>query len=279
MMRFPPRLKWDLARFRIAPKFLAASRRPLMLHLNLADFPAHGEAASDTSADASSPVSSRDLEVLARLRENATPIVWIGGDTPLRYPGVGHLARQIIDLGRTVFIETDGTLLRRRIHEFRPVSRIYLVLPLNGLEAAHDLRAQHPGNFRATIESIRTAKLSGFHICVETKIFADSQLTALRELAELILKLDIDGWVHTCPPLSAVAQPTEEKLTAARELIPNRRWRKLSEHVLLRGELTLGAQYVEFASPPVAANREVADAGNDPPNQEFLTTEESVRAR
>ena len=250
-----------------------------MLHLNLADFPAHGEDASDTGADSSSPVSSRDLEVLARLRENATPIVWVGGDTPLRYPRIGHLAREIINLGRTVFIEIDGTLLRRRIHEFRPVSRLYLVLPLNGLEAAHDLRAQHPGNFRATIESIRTAKLSGFHICVETKIFADTQLSDLRELAEFIPKLDIDGWIHTCPPFSAAAQPTEEKLTAAREVIPDRRWRKLSEHVLLRGELTLPAGFIEFASPPTAASREVANELSDPPNQEFLTTEESVRAR
>ncbi len=69
------------------------------------------------------------------------------------------------------FVEMDETLLRRRIHEFRPVSRLYLVLPLNGLEDVHDSRAQHTGNFRATMEAIRTAKLSGFHICIETTIF------------------------------------------------------------------------------------------------------------
>ena len=32
----------------------------------------------------------------------------------------------------------------------------------------------HPGNFRATMETMRTAKLSGFHVCVETRIFADT---------------------------------------------------------------------------------------------------------
>jgi hypothetical protein len=40
MMRFPPRLRWDLARVRIAQKLFGAQRRALVLHLNLADFPA-----------------------------------------------------------------------------------------------------------------------------------------------------------------------------------------------------------------------------------------------
>jgi hypothetical protein len=271
MMRFPPRLKWDLARVRIAQKLFASQRRPLGLHLDLADFPAHSEAASDPSADSSSPISSRDLQVLARVRENAAPIVWIGGDTPLRCPRIGHLAREIINLSRTVFIEADGTLLRRRIHEFRPVSRLYLVLPLNGLEAAHGLRAQQPGNFRATIESIRTAKLSGFHICVETTMFADTQLSELGELAEFISRLDIDGWIQTHPPVSASDQPTEEKLAAARKLIPNANWRKFSKLLILAGKLPLGAPHAEFACG------EAGNVGSNS-NQELPTTEESVRA-
>jgi hypothetical protein len=269
MMRFPPRLKWDLARARIAQKLFAAQRRPLVLHVDLADFPAHSEAASDASADSSSPVSSRDLQVLARVRENTAPVVWLG-DTPLRYPRIGHLAREIINLNRTIFIEADGTLLRRRIHEFRPVSRLYLVLPLNGLEAA---------NFRATIESIRTAKLSGFHICAETTIFADTQLSELRELAEFISRLDIDGWIQTRPPLSAAAQPTEEKLTATRKSIPNPNWRKFSKHLTLDGNLTPGGPHAEFACGEVG-NVRTTPQQNLPAqaNQELPTPEESTRA-
>lgn len=273
MMRFPPRLKWDLARVRIAQKLFASSRRSAVLHFDLADFPAQTEIPDDGNSAASASVSSRDAQVLARLRENTVPIVWIGGDTPLHYPRIGHLAREIINLGRTVFIETDGTLLRRRIHEFRPVSRLYLVLSLNGLEAAHDLRAQHPGNFRATIESIRTAKLSGFHICVETKILADTQLSELRELAEFIHKLDIDGWIQTHPPVSAAAQSPEEKLAAARKLVRNSGWKKFSEY------LTLGDPHTEFAGGEVGNVRSSPQSNlPTPPNQELPTREESIRA-
>jgi MoaA/NifB/PqqE/SkfB family radical SAM enzyme len=267
MIRFPPRLKWDLARVRIAQKFFASSRRSAVLHFDLADFPAHNEIPGDASADSSSPVSSRDSQVLAHVRETAAPIIWIGGDTPLRYPRIGHLVREIINLGRTVFIESDGTLLRRRIHEFRPVSRLYLVLPLNGFEAAHDLRAQHRGNFRANIESIRTAKLSGFHICVETKILADTQLSELRELAEFIHKLDIDGWIHTRPHVSVPDQPTEEKLAAARELIPNRNWREFTAHLTTGVKLTASAPHAEITT-----------VGNNSTNHELPIQEESIRA-
>ena len=272
-MRFPPRLTWDLTRVRIAQKLFGAQRRPLVLNLDLADFPAQSEVVLDSSADPSQSVSSRDSHVLASVRESTAPVVWIGGGSPLHYLRIGHLSREMINLGRTVFIKTDGTLLRRRIHEFRPVSRLYLVLPLNGMETAHDLRAQRPGNFRATIESIRTAKLSGFHICARTTIFADTELTELRELVEFIQKLDIDGWIQTRPPVSAAAQLSEEKVTAARKLIPNPSWKRFSENLTLgfSEQLPLGAPHAEFACG------EAGNVGRDSPDQKFPTPEESVR--
>src|SRR2546430_15359761 len=58
------------------------------------------------------------------------PVVWIGGSEPLLHPEMGQLTRCIAAIGRDVFLETDGALLRRRIHEFRPVSRCFS--PSNG---------------------------------------------------------------------------------------------------------------------------------------------------
>lgn len=276
MMRFPPRLKWDLARVRIAQKLFGVTRSPLAFPLDLADFPAQSELPLDASVDSSSPASSRDSQALARLCESTAPVVWIGGDTPLRHPRIGQIAHDITNLGRTVFIETDGTLLRRRIHEFKPVSRLYLVLPLNGLETAHDQRAQQPGNFRATIESIRTVKLSGFHICAETTIFAATDTEALRTLANFITTLDIDGWIQKRPPLSAIDQPSQEKLAAARKLIPNPGWQKFSAYLTLH--LPLGAPHAEFACLPAAAGGEVGGVEGGSPSQESPIQEESAHA-
>jgi hypothetical protein len=146
----------------------------------------------------------------------------------LQHARIGHLAREIVNFGRTVFVEMDETLLRRRIHEFRPVSRLYLVLPLNGLEDTHDSRAQQTGNFRTTTEAIRTARLSGFHICIETTIFSGSDMTELPKLATFISTLDVDGWIHKRPAAAANEQTTDAKLQSARDLIPNRHWRAFS---------------------------------------------------
>jgi MoaA/NifB/PqqE/SkfB family radical SAM enzyme len=229
MMRVPPRLTWDLTRVRILQKLLGPGRHPLALRIDLAALPAKSEIPSDGGSNPPVENSSRDLQALALVRGSTAPLVWIGGDTPLHYPRVGQITRDIVNRGRTVFIEMDGTLLRRRIHEFRPVPGLYLVLALNGLEAAHDLRAGRPGKFRATVESIRTAKLSGFHICVETHIAADMELNELRALGESIARLDVDGWIHTRAAGEGALHVSQESLEAAREVIPSAGWRKFSE--------------------------------------------------
>jgi Radical SAM superfamily len=229
MMRFPPRLTWDLVNVRIAQKLFGAFHHPWILRLDLAQLRAPTEVTPANGVNSSLEVSSRDSQALSRVRASSAPVVWIGGDGPLQHARIGHLAREIVDCGRTLFVEMDSTLLRRRIHEFRPVSRLYLVLPLNGLEDAHDLRAQHIGNFRATVEALRTAKLSGFHICIETTIFPGYDRSELLKLANFISTLDIDGWIHKRPAAAANNQTTGEALQSARHLIPSRHWRTFSE--------------------------------------------------
>jgi hypothetical protein len=227
MMRFPPRLLWQLSKVRLAQKLFAAPRYPWALRLDLSQLPANVEIAPLNGVSSSSEVSARDSQALSQVRASSAPIVWIGGDPPL-HARIGRLARDIVNCDRTVFVEMDGTLLRRRIHEFRPVSRLYLVLPLNGLEVAHDSRAQHTGNFRATMEALRTAKLSGFHVCIETTIFPGSDRNELLQLANFASTLDVDGWIHKRPTAATNDATISEALQSARDLIPNRHWRAFS---------------------------------------------------
>jgi pyruvate-formate lyase-activating enzyme len=228
MMRFPPRLLWNLSRVRIAQKLFGAAHYPWALRLDLSQLPDQTEVMPENGVNSSANISSRDSQALSQVRASSARIVWIGGDSPLQHARIGHLARAIVNCGRTVFVEMDGTLLRRRIHEFRPVSRLYLVLPRNGMEDAHDSRAQHTGNFRATMEALRTAKLSGFHICIETTIFPDSSRNELLELAKFISTLDVDGWIHKRPTAATNDATINEALQSARELIPSRHWRSFS---------------------------------------------------
>jgi hypothetical protein len=276
MMRFPPRLSWDLTRVRIAQKLFGASRNPVVVRVDLSEFRAPTEDASSPGNNSSEQVSPRDEQALSRVRVSTAPVVWIGGDSPLQHARIGHLAREIINCGRTVFVEMDSSLLRRRIHEFRPVSRLYLVLPLHSLEDAHDSHARHSGNFRATMESIRSAKLSGFHICIETAIFPGSGRSELIALADFISNLDVDGWIHKRPASATNDEKAAEALRSARDLIPGRYWRAFSG--LLDSTATAAQLSFENKRPANAMVQRIEKGPTRAPRDSHEAQEEGLRA-
>ena len=226
MTRWTPRFTLALTKAILIKTFLANAKGGV-LRIDLSQFAVADETSDrgESGASAANSEQLRDGEVLAEVRRCSAPFVWIGGDTPLKYERVGQLANAAVRCGKTVFLESDARLLRRRIHEFRPVSRLYLVLPLHGVESEHDRRAGAKNNFRLTLESIRTARLSGFHICVETPISTYMRADELRELTEFIAKLGVDGWVLT----RHRGEISAEVFREAVRLLPARQWRMFSE--------------------------------------------------
>jgi hypothetical protein len=247
MMRLPLRLTRDLSKVLLAQKLFGADRRPLAARVELPSVP---EDLSD-----SGPTPNEVPDVSSLLSDNNAPVVWIGV-TSTSHPRVGQIAREFMARKKTVFLEIDGAALRRRIHEFRPVANLFLVLPLHCLQSAHDLRAGSSGNFRTTLESIRTARLSGFHLCVQTSIFADTANEELRELSELVPKLGADGWLVRRADSASVAEVPAEKVAAARNLISNARWRTFSEQ--LERSLAQHAPLLSEAAAQSRASRDLA---------------------
>src|SRR5205823_6858067 len=107
MMRLPARLTTKMAKVRIAQIFSSAPPRFLL----------HGVDPEEVLHPGSHAPVSR--ERMRGLIADPAPVIWIGGSEPLVHPGIGHFARAI-GHGHYVFLETDGTLLCRRIHEFQP---------------------------------------------------------------------------------------------------------------------------------------------------------------
>ncbi len=179
--------------------------------------------------------SKPGTELLDRVRRSSAPVVWIGGAEPLLHPEMGQLTRCIAGIGRHVFVETDGALLRRRIHEFRPVSRLFLVFKLHGLETAHDLRARLPGAFQAAMEGLRVARLSGFLTCVHARIDEETKLSDVAELIRHAKTLDMDGVVISqaggADSSNRSGEALRWKTAQARKLIGNRWWESFSRLV------------------------------------------------
>ena len=207
MMRLPARLKAKLTKVRIGQVF-GPARGGSLVHCVDPALVLH------PGSDA--PVSRDKMQELIT---NRAPVIWIGGSEPLHHPGVGHFVRAVMRGGHFVFLETDGTLLRRRIHEFQPLPQLFLTVRLNSFENSGAALAA---------EGLRAARLSGFFTALHSAVHRDADLAQLSSLRAFLLENDVDGWLITAGSKDpAIARRTAE----TRGLIPSRFWRRFSEDV------------------------------------------------
>jgi MoaA/NifB/PqqE/SkfB family radical SAM enzyme len=160
--------------------------------------------------------------------ENVTaksPIVWIGGSEPLERAETARVANALAAAGHYVFLSTNGILLRRRIHEFQPSARLYLTIRFDGTRPSHDRRAGREGAFHAALDSIRTAKLSGFLLCAQLMVHADGDAVELAMLHDELRKLNLGGFL-----ISPAARSRElaSNVADVRRQLLTRRWAQLS---------------------------------------------------
>ena len=241
MVRLPARLTSKLAKARIAQIFSSTLPGPMVHYVDPAEVLHPGSRA---------PVSREKMHALVAVR---APVIWIGGSEPLLHAGIGHFVRAIAQSGHCVFLETDGTSLRRRIHEFQPLRELFLVVRLNTLEAPESTLA---------IEGLCAARLSGFFTVIHSQVHEDSALAKLTTLKSLVAEKDVDGWLITAV---STDDAVVRKVTEARGLIASSFWRQFSEHL-------------QEALLSQTAARELPDEpACDPENAHAEAGEESVR--
>jgi hypothetical protein len=202
-------------------------------------------------------ISSDFSAALVEAQRSTAPILWLTGDSdPLEFPAIGKISRQLQERGRTVFVETDGQQLRRRIHEFRPDARLYLTVRLHGTSHAHDICTKTAGAFARALEGVRAAQLSGFLVCAHVVLDAAAELDEIKQLLQQLHAMQMDGVIVTAGNDSA---RTAKKVMAARELLGNSWWAKFSKAVQLtlepRPQPPAAARY---SQDPNIASEEVA---------------------
>jgi len=206
------------------------------------------DAAEILHHDSSHPVSHEKIRELVSTR---SPVVWIGGSEPLHHPGVAHLVRAITGSAHFVFLETDGTLLRRRIHEFQPTSQLFLTVRLEPGAQGHTSKGLRSDAFELASEGIRAAVLSGFLICVHARVHSETKLQEMADLIQFARSLDVDGILIT-PANSGTngaapdAAALQRKTAQARKLIGSMWWGSFSR--ILEPLLSGGRHAVRSAS-------------------------------
>lgn len=176
-------------------------------------------------------------QCLAAVDECGAPIVSICGGEPMIYPEIGPLVNSILARRKHIYLCTNGMFTRKRLKEFKPTSRFFFNIHLDGLEETHDICVERKGVFREAVEGIKAAKAAGFQVCTNTTIYKQTDLQEIDELFRTMQTLGVDGHMIS-PAYSYAAVQTKEIFMSRQEV---------HEKFRLAGELL--AKYVLMTSP------------------------------
>jgi hopanoid biosynthesis associated radical SAM protein HpnH len=196
-LRYPLKMTANLAKYVAGQRFRGTKKFPMVMMLE----PLHACNLTCTGCGRIREYKSTINEImpveqcLAASDECGAPIVSICGGEPMIYPEIGKLAKGILDRGRHIILCTNGMFIRKRLHEFKPVSSFFFNVHLDGLERTHDLCVERDGVFREAIEGIKAAKAAGFLVCSNTTIYKETDLNEIADLYSYLDTLGVDGYM------------------------------------------------------------------------------------
>ncbi len=197
-MRYPFGLVFDSAKHLLAGKLRRESKFAISMTLDPLGGCGSSCGAKNTNNEDSVSVARATLTVeqcLKAVDECGAPVVSIYGGEPLEYPEIPALTREILARGRHLFLYTDGTLIRRRLHMIPPYTNFFWNVKLDGTEQVHDARVGRPGVFAEAMDGIKAAKNAGFFVVVTTTICPDTNVADVAELYKKLHAMHVDGYM------------------------------------------------------------------------------------
>lgn len=125
--------------------------------------------------------------------EADTPVVSISGGEPLLHPDAPAIAADALDLGKVVYLCTNGLLLVKRLSEFQPQPLFFLNMHIDGPPAIHDDLVGLPGTAERALEGIRLARQAGFNVTTNTTIYRHTPPEAIASLFEQLTEMGVRG--------------------------------------------------------------------------------------
>ncbi|MGB2629249.1 MAG: adenosyl-hopene transferase HpnH [Candidatus Acidiferrum sp.] len=204
-MRYPLGLVYDSAKHLLAGKFrrdgkfaVSVSLDPMGGYENTCAETA-GERDRELAIAANEVQSARPMltveQCLAALDECQAPVVSISGGEPLEYPQIPELTREILARGKHLFLLTDGTLIRRRLHMIPPYTNFFWNVKLDGTADVHDARAGRPGIFGEAMDGVKAAKNAGFFVVITTTVCPDTSVEDAAKLYRELHAMHVDGYI------------------------------------------------------------------------------------
>jgi hopanoid biosynthesis associated radical SAM protein HpnH len=189
-------------------------------------------------------------ECLEAVDECGAPIVSICGGEPMIYPEIGKLVGEILKRRKHIYLCTNGMFIQKKLHEFKPTSRFFFNVHLDGMRETHDRCVERDGVFDAATLGIKAAKKAGFLVCTNTTVFKDTDLAELDALYAYLTKLGVDGFMLS--PAYGYTAVKETNPTGAAEIFLTREdiraKFKEAEKLLKKYRMASSPIYLEFLS-------------------------------
>ena len=134
-------------------------------------------------------------ECLAAVDECGAPTVSICGGEPMIYPEIGRLVREVIGRRKHVILCTNGMFIEKKLGEFKPSSRFFFNVHLDGLRETHDKAVEREGVFDAAVAGIKAAKAAGFMVTTNTTVYRETDIGEIDQLYAYLTKLGVDGFL------------------------------------------------------------------------------------
>lgn len=196
-MRFPLSLTADMAGYMVKKKLRREKRFPLVMMLE----PLHACNLTCTGCgrirEYESTIKQKLSveECLASVDEAGAPIVSICGGEPLIYPGIGELVKGILQRRKHIYLCTNGVFMQKKLDLFKPTSRFFFNVHLDGMRKTHDLAVERDGVFDQAVEGIKAAKAAGHLVCTNTTVYRETDMAEIDELYAFLTRLGVDGFM------------------------------------------------------------------------------------
>jgi hopanoid biosynthesis associated radical SAM protein HpnH len=134
-------------------------------------------------------------ECLEAVDECGAPVVSICGGEPLIYPGLKALTDEILARKKHIYLCTNGLLLEEKLKLFKPSTRFFINVHVDGMEATHDAITGRQGVFNRALAGIRAAKAAGFLVYTNTTIYKQTDPHEIAVLFDYLTELGVDGFM------------------------------------------------------------------------------------
>ncbi|MCG9891043.1 MAG: adenosyl-hopene transferase HpnH [Thermosynechococcaceae cyanobacterium MS004] len=148
-------------------------------------------------------------ECFAAAEECGAPVVSIPGGEPLLHPQIDEIVAGLVARRKFVIMCTNGILLEKNLHKFKPSPYFSIMVHLDGLKEHHDQCVDREGVFDVAVQAIKAAKAKGFRVNTNTTVFEGAEPEEMQKFFDFLTELGTDG-INVSPGYSYEWAPDQD---------------------------------------------------------------------